>query len=348
MSVSPVTLATVPASALRDWVAAILRSIGVAPAGADTAATVLVDANLTGIDTHGVSRLGPYVGLLRGGHVNTSPGYTCEERSGAILFDADRGLGQAAGVAALDEAISRAATRAIIGMTISRIGHLGALGFFTGRAAEKGLVAVLLQNGPPIMGLPGSLRPAIGNNPFSFAAPVRGGPPLVFDVATSEAAFGKVIEAARAGRPIPDGWALDATGRPTLDAKAALRGTLLPAGGHKGIGMSMLIEVLAGGLTGMVPRQAKPEGSGMPAYFGAFLLLANPDLLLGRAAFDDHLADWMALYKGAAPGGRYPGERLATMRAERTANGVPLGPELVGELRGLGESCGMPFPAPLA
>ena len=322
----------------------MLETAGVSPDAARIAGEVLTDANLSGVDTHGLSRLKPYLGLLGAGHVNAQPRFVVEEKSGALVFDADRGLGQVAGREAIRHAIERARSQAIVGMTIARVGHLGALGHFTAEAARAGMIALLVQNGPPIMGMPGSRRPAIGNNPLAFSAPVPGGPPIVFDVATSEAAYGKVIEAARAGRPVPDGWALDRDGRPTNDAAAALRGTLLPAGAHKGIGLSMLIEVLAGGLTGMVPRNVRPEGLGMPAYFGAFLLVANPDLLVGRAAFEAHLSDWLSHYKGAGDGIRYPGESSEALRQSRRRDGVPLGDELVAELRGVGTERGVPFP----
>lgn len=335
-----------PAPDLAAWTARILEGVGVDPAHARTSGDVLVDANLAGIDTHGLARLKPYLGLIGAGHVNATPRHVWAEKAGAFTFDADRGLGQAAGRDVMTRAIEVARHRAIVGVTIARIGHLGALGHFTAMAADAGMVALLLQNGPPIMGPPGSRRPAIGNNPMAFSAPVAGGPPIVFDVATSEAAFGKVIEAARAGRPIPAGWALDPEGAPTTDASLAMRGTLLPAGAHKGIGLSMLIEVLAGGLTGMVPRNVRPEGQGMPAYFGAFLLVANPALLVGREAFDAHLQDWLSHYRGAGDGIRYPGEASAALRARRSREGVPIGEELLAELRAIGEAAGVPFPAP--
>lgn len=332
------------AEELQAWIAAILAGCEVPDDEAAVAAAVLVDANLSGVDTHGVSRLRPYTDLLRNGHVNPRPRFSCEERAGVFVFDADRGLGQVAGRDAMGRAIEAAERRGTVTMTLSRIGHLGALGHFTAMAAEAGMVALLVQNGPPIMGLPGSLRPGIGNNPLAFSAPVPGRSPIVFDVATSEAAYGKVIEAARAGGTIPDGWALDREGQPTTDAKAALRGTLLPAGGHKGIGLAMLVELLAGSLTGMVPAQARPEGKGMPAYFGAFLLVANPELIVGRTAFDAHLSAWLDHYKGAGPDARYPGEGAAALRVERRRTGVPLGAELAADLAKLGQERGVPFP----
>ncbi len=305
------------------------------------AAEALTDANLAGIDTHGVSRLVSYVARLQTGQLNLTPGFRLEEAAGALVFDADRALGQVGGRAAIDIAFQRAQTQAIVGMTIQRIGHLGALGFFTERLAQAGMLALLVQNGPPRMGLPGSRAPAIGNNPLAFSAPVSGGPALTFDIAASEAAYGKIIEAARSGLPIPGNWALDQSGAPTTDAKAALDGILLPAGQHKGIGLAMLVECFAGSLTGMIPRNAITPGEAVPAYFGGFLLVVNPDLIIGRAAFDAHMADWIRVYRDAGTGFRYPGERLSTVRKNRRLNGIPLSLPLYDALRALGKRVGV-------
>jgi LDH2 family malate/lactate/ureidoglycolate dehydrogenase len=113
----------------------------------------------------------------------------------------------------------------------------------------------MMQNGHPSMALPGATKPGIGNNPLSFAAPLRGRPPVVFDMAASEAAFGKIMEAAARGTPLPEGWALDEKGSPTRDAAVALTGMLLPVSGPKGIGLAMLVETLAGALTETDPAK---------------------------------------------------------------------------------------------
>jgi LDH2 family malate/lactate/ureidoglycolate dehydrogenase len=126
-----------------------------------------------------------------------------------------------------------------------------------------------------MMALRGFKRPAIGNNPLSFAAPVKDRVPFVFDMAASEAAFAKIIEAKRGGKPIPDGWALDKDGNPTADSAKAFEGMLLPVGGAKGMGVAMMLECLAGALTGTDP--AKLEGvPGLPAAFGGFLMVFDP------------------------------------------------------------------------
>jgi LDH2 family malate/lactate/ureidoglycolate dehydrogenase len=199
-----------------------------------------------------------------------------------------------------------------------------------------------MQNGPPIMGLPGATKPAIGNNPLAFAMPVADGPSLVFDMAASEAAFGRIIDAARNNQPIPSGWAIDETGAETTDAAAAMRGMLLPTGAFKGVGIAMLVECLAGSLSGVYLEKLEP-GRTLPPSFGAFLLVINPALLIGADAFAAHRDTWLDRYKSSSKSIRYPGERAAQVEAQRSRDGIPLPATVVQQLTQLGESVGAPW-----
>lgn len=207
------------------------------------------------------------------------------------------------------------------------------------------MIAFVTQSTPPVMALPGSRGAAIGNNPIAFATPVSDGPPLVFDMAASGVARGNVLAAKREGRPIPEGWAIDEQGRPTTDPEAALRGAMLPMAGHKGIGLAMMVECLAGSLSGAKPPAmagAKPGSA--PSRVGAFLFVANPELVAERNAFDAHVAGWIATYKKASGAeGRYPGERAAGLERKRMTEGIPLDPSVVAELKQVGELTGAPF-----
>lgn len=326
--------------ALRSWTEKVLGACGIKATDAAVCADVLIRTNLRGTDTHGISRLPTYVGMLQSGEMNGNPDIRIEDRAGTIVMDADRALGQVAGTRAVQLAMRAAETRAVVALSIRKTGHLGALGVLAVPAAERGMIAVLMQNGPPFMALPGATKPSIGNNPIAFAAPTANGPPLVFDMATSEVAFGKIIDAARNKEPIPRGWAIDEKGETTTDAAAALRGMLLPTGAFKGLGLAMLIEYLAGSLSGVYLERLEP-GRTLPPVFGGFLIVINPALLIEQDIFAAHRDAWLKRYKDSGKEMRYPGERAARVETERTRHGIPLPDAVVEQLTQLGKNVGV-------
>lgn len=226
---------------------------------------------------------------------------------------------------------------------IRNAGHLGALGTHLFEAAESGKVAFLSQVTQPVMSPEGATAPAIGNNPIAFAAPRSDGPPLAIDFAMSNVARGKIHVAQRDGLPIPEGWAIDAAGQPTTDPTAALGGALLPAAGHKGLALAMIVEVLAGALTGARPLLS--EG-GAPGGVGAFGFVLDPALIIGQDAFDQTMREWTTHYLVAVgDNGRIPGERAAQLRRQAERDGVTIEPALFELLIGVGEEAGAAFPA---
>jgi LDH2 family malate/lactate/ureidoglycolate dehydrogenase len=331
------------AGALRDWVTAILMRCGVPPGDADRAAGMLVRTSLRGIDTHGVARLRGYVDKLRHGEVNPAAIPSHSRTSGALTIDGDGGLGQIVLPFAIRAAIE--AEQAAIACAITRCGHLGALGVLLLDACERGYVAMLCQNTPPIMALPGSRAAAIGNNPIAFAAPVAGREPFVFDIASSVVARGHVAQAQRDGQPIPNGWAIGPDGEPTTDPTVALRGAMRPVAGHKGIGLAMMVECLAGCLGGMANEAPRVHDSaGSASGVSAFLLLVDPQRFVGRDSFDAGMQAWTDHYLGASgTGARYPGQRQAACELERARDGIPLPDSVVAELRATGAELGMAF-----
>ena len=324
---------------LEIWIEQILTACGVSKIDARTTAKVLTITNLRGVDTHGVARIPSYVDLLQRGALNATPRMTCEQRSGVLHFDGNRGLGQVCGLKAVEYGVEAARTQGCIAVVMRHVGHLGALGHFTQIAAKANMIALMMQNGPPIMALAGAKQPAIGNNPMSFAAPRPDGPPLVFDMATSETAFGRIFAAVNAGTELPDGWALDREGQPTRNAAAALDGMLLPSGGHKGMGLAMLVEVLAGSLTGNQPGKLG-SGKNMPPEFGGFLLILNPELIAG-AEYAPHIAEWVGIYLVASQGMRLPGARANESEQERIKSGIPIGPGLLADLSQVADKLGV-------
>jgi len=207
---------------------------------------------------------------------------------------------------------------------------------------------MILQATPPVIAMPGASGAMMGNNPIALAAPRPGAPHLVVDMSCSVAARGNILNAAREGRPIPEGWAVDAHGNPTTDAQRALLGTLLPAGGHKGMMLAMMVEVLAGSLSGAAFAADMNIGGKVRSAVGnlnALVLVINPDLMAGGEAYDAHMARWTAHYKRhGGPHARIPGERAAEAEADARRSGVPLADSIVAELVQVGADLGVPFP----
>jgi LDH2 family malate/lactate/ureidoglycolate dehydrogenase len=261
-----------------------------------------------------------------------------------LVIDADLGLGQVVGPHTLELALrALEPARPFVPFLIRNAGHLGALGSHLFDVAAHGKVALLSQVTQPVMSPQGATRPAIGNNPLAFAAPRPDGPPFLVDLAMSNVARGKIHVALRDGLPIPEGWAIDAEGRPTTDPTAAFAGSILPAAGHKGLALAMIVEVLAGVLTGARPLLS--EG-GAPGGVGAFGFVLDPALLIGMDAFDRSMREWTSHYRAAVGAhGRIPGERAAGLRAQAERDGVAIEDELCKLLVDLGTEARAPFPA---
>jgi LDH2 family malate/lactate/ureidoglycolate dehydrogenase len=190
----------------------------------------------------------------------------------------------------------------------------------------------------------------LGNNPLALAAPRPNGAPIVIDLACSVAARGNIILAQRAGHDIPSGWALDASGAPTQDPREALAGSLLPFGGYKGLMVAAMVEILAGSLSG-APFQAVLNTGGAvrsaPGGVNAFILVLNPDLMIGRAAYDAHVAAWTSHYIAmGGPDGRIPGQRAFEAEQNCSSAGIPLPLSVQQDLAFLSEKYGVPLPQP--
>lgn len=341
-------LMIVNATDLTQRTASLFEGAGVPAEDALITAEVLVRTNLRGVDTHGVARVLAYVEKLISGEMKAVPNPSVEWRDGVLHYDGDGGLGQVVATRAVAAAMERARDQAVVTAVIRGSGHLGALGMFLLKPAEAGLIAFLCQETQPLMALAGAREPAIGNNPLAFAVPVRSRPPLVFDMATSVVARGNVLQAVRdKARTIPADWAIGPDGLPTNDPQMALKGAMLPIAGHKGIGLAMLVQVLAGSLTASATAASAALHAPVSAAgnVSAMLMLFNPDLFVGRAAFDDHVAGWLDTYLGATgPGARYPGERAADCEQQRLREGIPLPASVVTELVKAGALVGRPFP----
>ena len=310
---------------------AVLARAGVLPAAASSVAGALVAAECMGIASHGVARLPQYADQVAAGKVRGDAVPRVETPLPAtVRVDAGCGFAYPAMEAGLAAAIPLARRMGCAALGVANSHHCGVAGLHVERAARQGLVALLFANTPAAMAPWGGNRASLGTNPLAFACPAPGsGPiddaepdPLVMDLSLSTVARGKIVAAAREGRSIPEGWAVDGDGNPTTDARAALGGMLLPFGGAKGAALALMVELLAGSLTGSnhaYEASSFLDAAGPPPRTGQCMLLVSADAFgadfAGRAAaLLGHVLD--------QPSTRLPGARRFELQREAHREGV--------------------------
>lgn len=243
--------------ALRDFVAAVLESHDIPTEHARLTADALVIADLYGIDSHGVARLGFYVHKITHDLLNRHPEpRIVSDHGSGCLIDGDNGLGPIAAQMATDWCIERARDTAFACATVRRSNHYGIAGYYALQAVSHDMIGISMTNATSLVAPTFGARPMIGTNPIAFAAPAGQERPFLFDAATSAVSFGKIQLALAGEAPIPKGWAIDGEGVDTTDAVAALQGSLLPLGSnrtlgsHKGYGLAVMVDILCGVMSG--------------------------------------------------------------------------------------------------
>lgn len=242
-----------PVETLREFTFQSFSRVGVPENDARIVTDNLIEANLRGVDTHGITRLLPiYIRRLRLGIVNSRPEIKIVRDSpSAFLVDGDNGLGAVVGTWAMQKVIERAAEHGAAWAVVRRSNHFGACAYFALQAARRDMLGLTFTNGSRAVAPWGGRQAYHSTNPLCIAVPSQDGDPVVADLATSVAARGHILLADMRGESsIPEGWALDASGQPTTDIQAALGGTLMPMAGHKGYVLAFMIDVLCGVLTG--------------------------------------------------------------------------------------------------
>ncbi|MFN0072829.1 MAG: Ldh family oxidoreductase [Chloroflexota bacterium] len=308
-----------------------LEGLGTPPDHALQIAAVLLDAELRGYDDHGVYFLGELAAWFRSGALNPAPNITVvQESDSALILDADSGCGVVPSFQAMRWCIERAADRGLAVAALRRSGHFVAAAPYPAEAARHGYIALATANVTPLMPPPGGRTRTLGTNPFCFAAPTGGKHPIVFDMATTAIAGFKVRVAALEGRTLPDGLVASAAGQPTNDPGEFLRGGLLmPIGGHKGFGMALLVEILAGVLSGAQFGALAGVTNGKE---GQFFLALNPEMFMPREEFIARMDELVHHIKASETVEGVdeivlPGERGQRRAAELLAAGeLPLNP----------------------
>lgn len=242
---------TVEPRVLRSTCARILRSVGVPDLDAGVIADSLVEADRRGTHSHGVMRLPLYVQAVRTGGIDPAANMEWIRSQGATaVLDAGTGFGQVAMVHALEKARELVSAHATAVIAVRGSSHYGAGAYWTSQLSRDGLVAFLISTTGASVTPFGGTEKILGTNPLTISFPTGGEEPVVLDMASSNGAYGRIVEASNERVQIPAGWAVDSNGLPTTDPAAALSGALLPFGGHKGSGLSVLLELLAGPLAG--------------------------------------------------------------------------------------------------
>jgi LDH2 family malate/lactate/ureidoglycolate dehydrogenase len=236
---------------IKKLVAAIAAASGVSRPDAAILADALVEADIQGTSTHGVSRLNIYVRRIQKGLINPTAKLVVNRRRGATLaVDADNGLGQVQAVRTLELLMPMAKENGVAVATVRNSQHFGALSYYCNQAAEQDMILLAMTNCEPAMSPEGGCQAYFGTNPLAASFPTGKDYPVKVDLATSVVARGNIITAQKRGQPIPPGWALNVEGEPTTDAAAALAGTVLTMAGHKGYALALMVEIFASVLSG--------------------------------------------------------------------------------------------------
>jgi ureidoglycolate dehydrogenase (NAD+) len=343
---------TIAADALRAFAQKLLVAVQVPEPDARTIADSLVESNLRGIDTHGVTRLKVYVERIEKGLVKARPEMKFRKtRPGTGVLDGDCGQGQVVTCRAMDHACDLAREAGIGAVAIRNSAHFGAAAYYTVRAARKGFIGFCLGHAEADMVPFGGRRPVLGTNPISVAFPSDGEEPFTLDMATSAVPMGAVLLAAKEGRSIPSDWAVDEEGRAVTDPKAAR--AVKPMAGPKGYALSIVVDVLSALLSGSaygahIRRQYQNWKE--PQQLGAFCWAVDIAAFVDPAEFNARIKSMFDEIRAVPPAEGFarvsiPGEIEAERKRERLKNGIPLSAEVADELRSTGTRLGTPFTA---
>ncbi|MCL8206862.1 MAG: Ldh family oxidoreductase [Actinomycetia bacterium] len=342
--------APVATQALEDVVAAVLQGHGVTEDDARLVARTLVEADRRGIGSHGVMRLGIYVDRLKAGLVRARTEVTVERETPATaVLDGHHSMGQAVAARAMRLCLEKARTAHVAAVAVRNSSHFGAAAYWALMAPDEHMIGVAMSNTAPLMPPTGGRGARIGNNPLAVAVPARHERPLVLDMATSVVALGKVLLADKRGEPVPEGWGVTAAGEPTTDPKAILQGGfILPVGGPKGYGLSVMVDVLsgllAGGVVGGEVRSMYRDFTA-PSRIGHFFLAVDVGAFVPVEWFEDQVDAYIRYLRATPPA---PGvERVMVpgepefLRAEAARTTVVLPRAVLEDVRRLAAEAGV-------
>jgi LDH2 family malate/lactate/ureidoglycolate dehydrogenase len=346
------------ASELFEFTARVLTACGMPDEDARIGADVLIDADLMGIDSHGIAHLTTHSGYVpgfRNGHVNPTPDIrVVREMASTALLDADRGFGPTVSYRAMQLAIKKAKEAGSGNVAVTNSRHFGAAGYYALMAVPHGCIGMAMTNAGPWMAPAGGRKKMIGTNPIAVAAPAGREQPFLMDLATSTVAMGKLEIALREEKPIPEGWSLDGEGRPTTDIPTVYReggltplGSTLTTSSYKGYALGQMVDLFCGILSGAGYSIILPRGAA-----GHFFTAWDVEAFRPLAEFQEMLDGMQEAFRTATPVEGLdrvllPGQREFETRREREVNGIPLHVAVFTALNTLADEMDLPRPTPL-
>jgi LDH2 family malate/lactate/ureidoglycolate dehydrogenase len=354
------------AARVREQIVTILDSWGMDPEIVRTTAEVMVETDLAGVDSHGVSMLMDYENSKSKGKLNLKARpRVVKETAVTALVDADAGLGHPAAVMGMKLAIVKAKAMGVGVVSVFNSHHFGAAGYYAALASREGLVGLVTSATRSIAVVPTRAAvPVLGTNPIAFAAPARRNRPFLLDMATSSVANNKIKVYELNGRQLPAGWVLDGQGQPITEPAEALEivyskkkgGGQTPLGGtaemssHKGYGLALMVHILGGTLSGasFSPIRVKTQKPSDPDRLGHFFLAIDPKAFRPEGAFEEDLDAVIDVLHGTPPVDAsqpvlVPGDPEAASRERRLREGIPLPVSLLEKLRAICERSGVAF-----
>jgi ureidoglycolate dehydrogenase (NAD+) len=334
-----------------EWAAACLQAVAVPATDARVVADALVQTSLWGVDSHGVLRLTHYLNRLERGSIRADAAGIVEDTGPCTAsVDGHDGLGILHARRAMERAIALARASGVGAVGVRHSSHCGAVGLYARQAAADGLIGMAVTQASAMVVPHGGQRGYFGTNPIALAFPRDDAAPLCLDMATSQVAWNKVVNARVEGKSLAPGLTVDAEGKPTTDAEHAR--ALLPLGGsdygYKGYGLAMMVDLLSGALNGMSfgPNLTRMyEDLDKPQDLGHFVLAIDPRRFAGgltlaatvRAMSDDVVRAGDAV--------QVPGDPELRAERERRASGIPFEPQALADMKDWSARLGVPFPA---
>ena len=344
----------ISAAALREFAAAIFERLGLPGPDAAVVADCLIQANLRGLDSHGVARIPIYAKRLRLGLVKPRPNIqVMRVAPGAAHLDGDDGMGMVVGTRAMAEAVTIARETGIGVVGVHRSTHYGMAAYYVLQAIAADCMGFAFTNSSPGMAPYGGTKPILGVNPLAVGVPAGRRPAFVLDMAMSVIARGKMRLAGMHGEAIPEGLGRDAQGRPTTNGMQVFGGgSVLPFAGAKGSGLAIWMEIMGGVLTGAAfagqMRSLYEDFSG-PQRIGHLFVAMRPDLFMPLANFKQRMDEMIERLKDSEPADGVqevlmPGEPEARRESERRRTGLPITAEVLASLQAEAAALGIPLP----
>ena len=335
----------IPEARARAWAEEILGKVGVTGRYAGYVSDCLVHSNLRGVDTHGLVRLSAYADRMK--KTATADVQILKDEETTCLIDAGNQLGPIGGTIGMEKAIEKAKAHGTGMAVVRNSNHYGTAAYYALKAADAGMLGISMTSASPRIAPWGSVEAVLGNNPWSIALPGDEFP-VVLDMANTVVANGKIRTCFREGTRLPEGWAMDKDGNPTTDPAAAMNGLLMPVGGYKGVGITVMVELLCSVLSGgAFCREVKRmEDTDHPGNVSHFFMAVDIQRLIPLEEERVRVAEYIRQFKSVklkdgVQEVYLPGELEWRAQQQRSQTGIPLSEKSVGELNALADRLGV-------